>query len=143
MAVAGLRGWYLSDPDDVVPFPKAESYGSLPIKNLEEDLELKSEKGKTWTYKQSRHRQWELDFILTKDQLQFFRDLHDAVEGRGTPFYFVEDLDDVEGTSYYVKKEKDFNPSDEKYGAPEGVDTEYYEYTLFLTQEPTEDEIGV
>lgn len=145
---AVLRGFFLTDPDEALAFPKAESVGSLPIQNYEGDLVLKTEHGKTWVYKQFRGLQWTLQFRLTETQLQFFRDLHDLVQGQETPFYFVEDIE-AEGSAgtlvaYYVRKEAEFRPTNEQIGIdPEtGEETLFYDYTLELTQEPTDDEIG-
>jgi len=139
----GARGYYISDPGSVLTFPVGELFGSNPIGFDEGDLVIETERGKRYVYKQFSRRLWTLKFRVSEVDLQFFRTLHLAVGGQETPFYFVEDASDSAGEAFYVRKEQHFKPTEiDQPGVVGGVEMPFYEYTLELTQEPTEGEIG-
>jgi len=141
----GLRGYYLADPGTLVTFPVAERYGSTPIARSEADIVYETNKGKRWVYKQFTRRVWKLVFRMTAQELGFFLDLHEAVEGQAQTFYFVEDVDTFDSVddAFLVRKEPDFMPVELPDPAiVNGVQTAIYDYTLELTTEPTDAEVG-
>jgi hypothetical protein len=139
----GVRGYFLSESEAVVPFPVGELYGSNPIRYQEGDLVIETERGKRWVYKQFSRQVYELKFKVSAVDIEFFRELHLAVGGQETPFYFVADSDDSAGVAIYVRKEQNFEPVElDEPGVVGGIEMAFYTYTLLLTQEPTEGEIG-
>lgn len=146
--MAFLRGYYLASPTFLIDFPVGERFGSLVDGRLEGDLIHETERGKRWVYKQFTRRTWRLNFRVSETDLQFFRTLHDAVGGSETAFYFVEDVTtfttagDSIGLDVLVRKEQHFDPHElTDPGVVLGVEMPFYDYTLELTEEPTDAEI--
>jgi len=139
-------GYYLTtdSPPNIVEFPHAERAASSPlgrragaISREHTDIEHETEEGVIWNYPQIRRRVWDLTFrITTEDDLEFFEDLHLAVDGRSSAFYFIPDVDESPMQEYLVRKDKDFLPM--------GLDTPtfiggvivgIYDYHLILKEE--------
>jgi hypothetical protein len=139
----GRPGYYITDVGDKQEFPIAERYGSDPIGIEEGDLELTTERGRRYIYKQFTRQTRRLVFRGTTAQLQFFKDLHQLLGGQETPFYFLPDNDD-EATVLFVRKEKDFKPKElDQAAADSDGDTAVYDYELILTEEPSGPEVGL
>lgn len=136
----GLPGWYISDPDDLQEFPVAGGFDSIEG-DEEGDIDHETERGKRWVYKQFSRRIWRFIFRLTDVQKDFFRDLHRAVGGRETPFYFVPDVDASPLEAVLVRKEKDFIPDSAQGMMIAGGSGRFWQYTMELSEEPEGTEV--
>jgi hypothetical protein len=74
---------------------------------LQQNLQMETERGVKWVYKQYQREQREYEFRIDGDaELSDFRTLHNAVDGNLTPFVWIPD---ISGTDvYYVRKERGF-----------------------------------
>ncbi len=120
---------YSLDNATFIELPVAPRYDpSMGVEDVENAFETNI--GVRWIYPLFERDRWELSFILTKDQLQDFRDMHDTV-GRD-PFYFR--LTDASPAEYiYCRKEPGFMPR----GIGEGTETgkPIYELKMILVGE--------
>lgn len=137
----GLPGYYISNPMALVVLPVAERYGAA-IGEQREDLLMETERGKRYVYNQFKRTIRTMTFRVTESQLVAFRTLHEAVNGQATPFYWVVDTDDSASGVLYVRKEKDFRPTElDQPTAANGIQVPMYDYVLSLTGEPTDAQI--
>jgi len=112
-------GYYQPDqsPPVLIEFPKGERFDSSPNERAisgmtarrRTGITLETEEGAFHKFKQSNRRRWRLVYKVTEIELQIFRDLDDAVDGDGSSFLFVPNVDDP-STTYLVRKVADFDP---------------------------------
>jgi len=138
----GRPGFYVTDPNAALEFPRGPRYGSAPRDILEGDLVIETEAGKRWVYKQFTRDKIVVNMRLTAEQLEFFRELHQTVGGQETEFYFVPDMDDID-TVVLVRKEPNFEPKElDDPGVVDGEEIALYDYSLTMTQEPDGPEVA-
>jgi hypothetical protein len=125
---------YSLDGASLIDLPVAERYGAI-IGQQDEDLVLETEKGVRWVYKQFTRTYRKVKFRVTATELEAFFDLHVAVGGQETPFYYYPDTDNP-GVRFFVRKDKDFMPQELE--SPVNVDGEImavFDYEMTLTGE--------
>lgn len=137
----GFPGYYLVNPADLHTFTLKERSGSDP-KSIEElDIVHETDSGKKFVFKQGSRASRKYVFRGTSAQMEQFEDLHILVGGQETAFYFVADVAAM--LAVYVRKEKDFKPSElDQRAVVDGVETDMYDYTLELTEEPEAGSFG-
>lgn len=113
-----------------VPLPVAPRFGGA-YDQEQQDLELVTERGVRWIRRQFSRDKWVLTFRVTAPQLQAFQDLHDAVDGQATPFYFALDYTASPRNEIYVRKEAGFKPGQ----LQEAADPALYDYVMTLIGE--------
>lgn len=115
--------YYLTtdSPPNLIEFPIAERPQSTPLGRRSlptgfsgRNLVHETEEGHIWQYRQTRKNEWRLIYrIYTEAHLQFFYDLHQAVDGAepfSDPFYFIIDTDESPMREFLVRKRGDFLP---------------------------------
>jgi hypothetical protein len=117
--------------------------GGSAVAIRERDIVITSDSGRRNVYKKASQREWRFPFILTPAQKDFFETQHKAVNGREQAFFFVEDIDDPDNTTYLVKKEQHFHAKEIDQPATDNDEvTTLYRYTQTLLQEPETVQIG-
>lgn len=132
------RAYYLADssPLTVQTFPVSEQIDSAAPTREGLEISLQAPRGRRFIYRQGVRRHWDLKFVLTPEQLQFFEDLDTLVAGASVVFYFIEDVDASPWSIYPVRKETDFKPQPKnQLGMVGGIASRIYEYTLQLSEE--------
>jgi hypothetical protein len=135
------RGYYLTDPDDTITFPKIERWESEDAFIDEVDVIVETTTGNIWADKLYARREWELIFYVEHGSddtqgLEFFRTLHQTVQGQVIPFYFVADVDDPDSAVWKVRKEQNFEPRQIEPKVEGDTVTTRFEYRLKLRMSP-------
>lgn len=132
----GLPQWYLPD-ESPITLPRVARPLTNPYIIEDDDIELTTGRGVIINYKQFSRRTPVYLFRIPASQLQAFITLHETVQGRTIPFYFVPNVDASPLDAMLVRKEKGFNPVSIGKFAFNGVYEQWFDYELRLTEEIT------
>lgn len=131
----GRPGYYITDPNSIVEFPVAPRPDAVFDDREGIDIHLQAERGKLFNYKQGEFGKYAIPFRVNDTDLAVFRTLHDAVDGRTTPFFYVPDVDASPLNAVEVRKERDFKKRPVMFRWENGTRVRYWDYTLELTEE--------
>lgn len=129
---------YSLDNINWTTLPGAWRYGGEPRSRVDSAIVMEADSGATYAYLQSGRKVWELHFRVGDTDLDAFEDLHLAVNGIVTPFFFGFKTGSYNSPHvpppivYTVRKEMDFRPveMDQILGDEAG-----YDYVLKLQEE--------